>query len=65
MPELVGDEWEASEKYSHAEVSYEHPSESTKHCVGCEHYIHAQVPRCEHVKSPIRPKDWCERWEAK
>jgi hypothetical protein len=65
MPEPAEGEWEASEKYSHAEVDYEHPSEGVDHCSGCEHYIHAMVPRCQHVKSPIRPKDWCERFEAK
>jgi len=53
-----------SDKYCHAEVWYEHPSkhidESCGHCV---HYIRGHVPRCQAVTGPIRPQDWCQRFE--
>ena len=54
----------ASQKFTHAEVGYEHPSthSGAHNCSHCIHYIVATPPRCEGVKSPIRPEDWCRRW---
>ena len=55
-----------SGKYTHQAVNYEHPSKHEyQFCAGCVHYIHAQPPRCEGVKEPIRPEDWCKRFKAK
>jgi hypothetical protein len=52
------------EKLDHSQVNYEHPSRHPgKYCSGCAHYIRAHIPRCEAVKNPIRPVDWCKRWE--
>ncbi len=56
----------AAQKLSHLSVRYEHPSQHPgKRCGGCEHYIPADVPRCEHVRQPIRRFDYCMKWEAK
>jgi hypothetical protein len=55
-----------TEKFSHAKVGYEHPAQGKDHCSLCEHYlVRINAPRCEIVKSPIRPNDWCERFEPK
>lgn len=52
-----------SEKRTHEAVGYEYPSRHDgQHCSICKHYIAADPPRCEGVKSPIRPGDWCERF---
>jgi hypothetical protein len=55
----------ASTKLTHAAVKYEHPAMGTEHCSGCEHYIQATPPRCQHVKNPIRAEDWCIKYETK
>jgi hypothetical protein len=54
----------ASEKLSHAAVKYEHPSaHGGKSCASCVHFIAASPPRCESVQTPIRPEDFCKRYE--
>lgn len=64
--ELVKGEQPPDEKARHSAVGYESPaSDPERHCSACEHYIAAKVPRCQIVKSPIRPGDWCERFEFK
>jgi hypothetical protein len=55
----------AKDKLSHGQVDYEHPSTHPEHCEICRHYIEAQPPRCEAVRSPIRGEDWCKRYEHK
>jgi Fe-S-cluster containining protein len=59
-------------KFTHAEVSYEHPSKHRpEQCRVCKHFIadgHERnndkfSPRCEGVRSPIRAEDWCKRFE--
>jgi len=66
LPELVKGEWPPREKWSHAEVGYEHPAKRTdEHCSLCEHYIPSMEPRCQHVAKPIRAEDWCKKYEVK
>jgi hypothetical protein len=56
----------ASAKRSHSSVEYEHPSRHEgKECRDCVHYIGANPPRCTGVQSPIRPVDYCKRFERK
>jgi hypothetical protein len=56
----------AGNKLDHSAVAYEHPSRhSGKQCSGCVHYIAAIPPRCEGVKSPISPGDYCSHFERK
>jgi hypothetical protein len=31
-------------------------------CSNCRHFI--RPDRCEHVKSPISPEGWCEKYES-
>jgi hypothetical protein len=53
-----------AQKLSHREVNYEDPSRhSGQFCAGCQHFISPR--RCEHVKSPISPRAWCKKYEAK
>jgi hypothetical protein len=53
-------------KLSHSEVFYQHPSQQDdEKCADCKHFIDAKPARCEHVKSPIRPEDWCRKFERK
>jgi hypothetical protein len=51
------------EKSKHSVVNYEHPAKGRNHCGNCAHFINAHIPRCETVMNPIRPGDWCKRWE--
>jgi hypothetical protein len=51
------------QKLSHQSVDYEHPSTHPgEFCGRCRHLIVANPPRCEGVKSPIHPADWCHRF---
>lgn len=52
-----------NEKAKHSAVNYEHPAQSANHCGICKHFIRAHIPRCETVRNPIRPSDWCKRFE--
>ena len=61
MPELA-----PSQKRTHDDVHYQHPSQHDgQQCSGCKHFIAANPPRCEGVRSPIRAEDWCRRFAAK
>jgi SPP1 gp7 family putative phage head morphogenesis protein len=51
-----------AEKFTHAEVEFEHPAKGPHHCSECQHY--GGVDDCELVKSPIAPDDWCNKFEA-
>jgi hypothetical protein len=52
-----------SEKKTHAEVHYEHPSRhSGEFCAGCRHFIRANPRRCQGVKRPIAGPDWCRNY---
>ena len=50
------------EKFSHAQVAYEHPSKGEDHCGECKHYLKDPM-RCEIVRSPIRAEDWCRKFK--
>jgi hypothetical protein len=52
-------------KLSHSQVDYEHPAKGAERCAGCKHYLPGKPPHCEDVKDPIRPEDWCRRFEQK
>lgn len=54
------------DKVTHYEARYTHPSPFPKmKCATCVHLITAPFEfRCEGVKSPILPEDWCQRWKA-
>lgn len=52
-----------SEKLSHAAVKFESPSRHPgQACASCVRFIAASPPRCESVKPPIQPGDWCKRY---
>jgi hypothetical protein len=52
-----------AQKLSHAAVKFESPSLHTSQaCASCVHFIAASPPRCESVKGPIKPSDWCKRF---
>jgi hypothetical protein len=55
------------EKFSHAEVGYQYPSEHFgEACGDCAHVIEAASgTRCQAVASPIQLNAWCERFEHK
>lgn len=55
----------ASEKLTHAAVEYENRSTHDGNCAACKHFIEANPPRCEGIKSPISSKGWCIRFEPK
>lgn len=55
-------ERDAKDKYSHAQVAYEHPAKGEDHCGECRHYIKASPMRCEIVRNPIRAEDWCRKF---
>lgn len=50
--------------YFKSEVGYEHPARDyeREHCGICVHY-HAH--RCDIVRGPIQPEDWCKKFKAK
>jgi hypothetical protein len=51
-------------KLSHLAVAYESPSRHKgQTCAGCVHFIAGKVPRCDGVKSPIKPRDWCKKFK--
>jgi len=50
------------EKFSHAQVAYEHPARGEDHCGECTHYL-KDPERCEIVRSPIRAEDWCRKFK--
>ena len=63
-PPLAKGERQPEDKLPHSQVSYESPSQHEgQHCSKCEHYIAAEPPRCQAVASPIRPGDYCKRYE--
>ena len=51
-------------KLTHAAVAFEHPAQGKNHCSECAHFL-PSVSRCQIVKSPIEPSDWCNRFEYK
>lgn len=54
----------STQKRTHEAVHYEHPSgHGRERCAVCAHFISSNPPRCEGVQSPIRPEDWCKRFE--
>jgi hypothetical protein len=60
------EELEVEDKDLHGDVGYEpHSKHSPEACANCEHFIGANPPRCQTVKSPISQKGWCERYDPK
>jgi len=64
---MAAGERPVDEKFSHAAVKYEHPSEHAgQACGDCQHVIETlKEVRCQAVASPIRLFDWCQRFERK
>ena len=57
------------DKYTHAEVRFEHPASGKNTCDECAHFIRGSlggwhVGGCELVKDPIEPQDWCNKFNA-
>lgn len=51
------------EKYSKAEVQFEHPAKGEHHCGECRHF---EPPmNCTIVDGFILSGDWCNKFEAK
>jgi hypothetical protein len=58
------------DKYTHAEVGFEHTARGKNTCDECAHFIRGSlggwhVGGCEIVKDPIEPEDWCDKFNAK
>ncbi len=57
------------DKYTHAEVRFEHPARGKNSCDECAHFIRGSlggwhVGGCELVNDPIEPQDWCNKFNA-
>jgi hypothetical protein len=57
------------DKYTHAEVRFEHPARGKNTCDECAQFIRGSlggwhVGGCEIVKNPIEPEDWCNKFNA-
>ena len=53
-----------SEKYTQAEVGYESPSRHEgETCSRCQWFLAPDA--CTSVKGPIKPEDWCEKFDPK
>jgi hypothetical protein len=57
------------DKYTHAEVRFEHPARGKNTCDECAHFIRGSLGGwhlggCELVKDPIEPQDWCNKFNA-
>ena len=64
--QLMPGELPPAKKLTHAEVGYESPSQHEREdCDDCKNFIDAKVPRCLHVKSPIGPEDWCQKFKRR
>ena len=62
-------ERQEKDKYTHAEVRFEHPARGKNTCDECAHFIRGSlggwhVGGCEIVKNPIEPEDWCNKFNA-
>lgn len=51
----------AAQYFKH-EVGYEHPAKGKDHCGECKHYYDH---RCDIVRGPIQPEDWCRKFARK
>ena len=65
----VAPERQEKDKYTHAEVRFEHPARGKNTCDECAHFIRGSlggwhVGGCEIVKDPIEPEDWCNKFNA-
>ena len=49
-------------KISHKACDYGPGHKDGDHCSICEYYV-PDGPHCEKVVDPIRPMDWCNRFE--
>lgn len=59
-------ELEVLDKDPHTEVDYEPRSKHLpEKCANCAHFIPANPPRCQTVKSPINSAAWCERYDPR
>ena len=53
------------QKFSKAEVNYEHPARGEHKCSECVHFEVIRPNGCEIVRGLILPGDWCNKWKAK
>jgi len=65
----MASERQEKDKYTHAEVRFEHPARGKDTCDECAHFIRGSlggwhVGGCEIVKDPIEPEDWCKKFNA-
>jgi hypothetical protein len=65
----MASERQEKDKYTHAEVGFEHPSRGKNTCDECAHFVRGSlggwhVGGCEIVKDPIEPEDWCNKFNA-
>ncbi len=65
----MASERQEKDKYTHAEVGFEHPARGKDICGECAHFIRGSlggwhVGGCEIVKDPIEPENWCNRFRA-
>ena len=65
----VTPERQEKDKYTHAEVRFEHPARGNNTFDECAHFIRGSlggwhVGGCEIVKDPIEPEDWCNKFNA-
>jgi len=51
-------------KFSHKAVGLEHPASGEDHCAECKHW-QGEVGQCAIVRPPVRPEDWCKKFEEK
>jgi ketosteroid isomerase-like protein len=65
----MASERQDKDKYTHAEVRFEHPARGKNTCDECAHFIRGSlggwhVGGCELVKDPIEPEDWCNKFNT-
>lgn len=53
------------EKFTKAEVGYEHPAQGRDHCRDCIHFEVERRHTCEIVAGRINGRDWCKKFEEK
>lgn len=51
-------------KLDHKSVAFEHPAKGVDHCGDCVNW-QGPVGQCKIVRPPVRPVDWCNKFEEK
>lgn len=54
---------DAAEKFTKAEVDFEHPAKGKYQCRGCKHFLPGQRA-CAIVAGEITAPDWCKKFDA-